>query len=640
MAILYPQYDIIMTLKVPPTEGEKRIIDFLLDILNDEYEIFFQPFLNGDCPDIIVMRKGGGILIIEVKDWDLNSYHIKYKDKWHVSYNNAYIKSPISQVLKYKENLYDLHIQSLLDLKLKDYKYWLIVNCAVFFYNENHNDIYNFIFAPFHERQRGLNINDTECQIELQKYKDFIDKNVSIIGKDDLKDSFFNSLLNKTWISRKSRYFDLELYRSFKRYLKPSFHSIEDGKDIRYTTKQKELIISKDGEQKIRGIAGSGKTLVLAKRAINAHIRKNETILILTYNISLRNYIHEKLSDVRENFHWESFHILNYHDFINSIMNNLGIEFMIPKDFDCMSSIFKEQFFNQNYYGNIKLFEKHIERINKYSTILIDEVQDFQTEWLRIVKKYFLAQDGEFVVFGDSKQDIYNRVSLDSSNKKSIQIPDSPGRWNELNQSFRLTPILTAYASNFQNTFMKEKHDVDIFDNTENIQRRINDNIYYKYLEGRYFDDIIKTIIQFSKTNRIHPNDICILSSSIDLIRELDFLFRDNTKEKTYIMSETKEQYDERIKKSNNNKKYFERIRKNKKIHFWMNSGLTKLSTVHSFKGWEIDSLFFIITEDFETNYELTYTGFTRCINNLIILNIGNIRFDLYMKSLPYVIVL
>ena len=58
MAIIYPKYETIKNLKVSPTEGELKMIDFLLENLNDEYEIYFQPFLNGDCPDIILMRKG------------------------------------------------------------------------------------------------------------------------------------------------------------------------------------------------------------------------------------------------------------------------------------------------------------------------------------------------------------------------------------------------------------------------------------------------------------------------------------------------------------------------------------------------------------------------------------------------------
>ena len=102
------------------------------------------------------MRKGGGVLIIEVKDWELESYHLDFRKRWFVNYNNALIKSPISQVLKYKENMYDLHIQNLLELKLRDYRYWYIVNCAIFFYKENHKNIRDFLLAPFELQKEFL----------------------------------------------------------------------------------------------------------------------------------------------------------------------------------------------------------------------------------------------------------------------------------------------------------------------------------------------------------------------------------------------------------------------------------------------------------------------------------------------------
>ena len=43
---------------------------------DDDVEIFFQPFLNGDRPDIILLKRGIGATIIEVKDWDLRNYKI------------------------------------------------------------------------------------------------------------------------------------------------------------------------------------------------------------------------------------------------------------------------------------------------------------------------------------------------------------------------------------------------------------------------------------------------------------------------------------------------------------------------------------------------------------------------------------
>lgn len=646
MAKIYPSYEEIKELKVQPTKGEYRLIDFLLENLNDEYEIFFQPFLNGDCPDVILMRKDGGVMVIEVKDWKLDSYHLDFRKRWFVSHNNALIKSPISQVLKYKENIYNLHIDNLLELKLKEYKYWFVVNCAIFFYNETKNNVDDFLLTPFEIKKEFLDDNDAKKEaydnIEKSKsdYLTFLNKNVDILGIDSLTKDNFDKILYKSWISRKSYYFKEELYNSFKRYLKPSFHSLEDGKNFNYTKKQTQLSESKSGEQKIKGIVGSGKTLVLARRAVNAYKRTDEPILVLTYNISLKNYIHDKISNVRADFDWKYFHLLNYHDFFNSALNNLGIEFDIPENFDNWEHWQKENFFNDNYYGNINLFEEHKDKITKYQTILIDEVQDYRTVWLRILKKYFLANEGEFVVFGDSKQDIYNRVSL-VNNKKELVIPDSPGRWAELNQSFRLTPTITKFASLFQNKFLLEKHIADEFENVD-FQAALFDKVHYKYFGKLDLSEISDFVIHFSRKIQAHPNDVCVLSLSIDIIRELDKLFRDNSKESSYIMSETDEYYKHLEKQYGKTKKFhqeIDRIRKNKKLHFWMNSGITKYSTVHSYKGWEINTLFLLIQKDaFEETYkELIYTGFTRCMNNLVLLNIDDLEFDEWINTLQIV---
>ena len=60
MAQLNPSLDIIQKQKVKPTEGEFKLLNFLLGILDNSYEIYFQPFLNGDCPDIVIMKRGYG----------------------------------------------------------------------------------------------------------------------------------------------------------------------------------------------------------------------------------------------------------------------------------------------------------------------------------------------------------------------------------------------------------------------------------------------------------------------------------------------------------------------------------------------------------------------------------------------------
>jgi len=71
-------------------------------------------------------------------------------------------------------------------------------------------------------------------------------------------------------------------------------------------------------------------------------------------------------------------------------------------------------------------------------------------------------------------------------------------------------------------------------------------------------------------------------------------------------------------------------VRDNKKHYFWYDRGTIKLSTIHSFKGWEANTLFLVLEEqfdnsDFMTSFEeLIYTAITRSKTNLIVLNYGN----------------
>jgi superfamily I DNA/RNA helicase len=80
-----------------------------------------------------------------------------------------------------------------------------------------------------------------------------------------------------------------------------------------------------------------------------------------------------------------------------------------------------------------------------------------------------------------------------------------------------------------------------------------------------------------------------------------------------------------------------EDIRKIRKNHFWMKTGTAKLSTTHSFKGWETETLFLIIENEEDgsdfTNDELIYTGLTRAKKNLIIFNLNNYKYDSFFKS-------
>lgn len=65
MANIHPPLEKILSLKVKPEDGELHLLRFLDSELDNSFEVYLDPYMNGDRPDIVIMKRGQGILIIE-----------------------------------------------------------------------------------------------------------------------------------------------------------------------------------------------------------------------------------------------------------------------------------------------------------------------------------------------------------------------------------------------------------------------------------------------------------------------------------------------------------------------------------------------------------------------------------------------
>ena len=725
MATFYPSIETIKKLKVQPTAGERALLNFLWSTLDDSYEVYFNPYLNGDRPDILIMRKGNGALIIEVKDWNLANFELNDKKKWVYTPNNSVVKSPIDQVLKYKNNLFDLHVDQLLEKKINDVRHLNMVACAVYFHCATQDEVENLLVHPYKKDKR---------------YLDFLKYNVDLLGKDSLDKEKFDELLIKHYLhpSKPSFFFTDEIYQNFKRILSPTVHQKLEGVPYQYSPKQKKLIYSDILEQRVRGVFGSGKTTVLAARAVQAYKRAlqwnaNPRILILTYNITLKNFIHDKMMMVDEVFPIENFIVINYHSFINAELNNLNVDVFVPED---CSGEEAGDYLDRKYYSNINLFEEHKTDIIKYDAVLIDEIQDFRRPWMDIIKRYFREPDGDYVLFGDVKQNIYGQAI----EKKDV-VTNVLGV-NELTCCYRSDFKVRDIAQSFQRNIFRDKYDIDEFDDTELFfgqKQEKQGYINYMYLQGENPIVSLYNIVRgnmLNKASDIAPNDITILGCSSKLLKTFDAYYRYASREKSYIMLETYENmymthlnyisknnyeaeenrwfknisehlikkmypkkknlcdsdfiklrkvvaslftiydlyvnfntdfkkqmceeckkcgisfeafmaYNEHYKEQLNqfrekvNDSDYSNIRNNKKLHFWMNCGMIKLSTIHSFKGWESEVVFLLLEPTCEANTyfnhtfdELLYTGITRARRDLVIINYGNSEYDKKLRPL------
>ena len=77
MAIFIPSMEEIMANQMErPTKGELHLLN-QLQVLSNNYTIYFQPHVNTLHPDIVIVKHNCGVMIIEVKDWNLGAYEFK-----------------------------------------------------------------------------------------------------------------------------------------------------------------------------------------------------------------------------------------------------------------------------------------------------------------------------------------------------------------------------------------------------------------------------------------------------------------------------------------------------------------------------------------------------------------------------------
>ena len=644
MATLIPSLEVAKRAKQKPTEGELFLLEFLATKFGDRVEVYFQPCFNGDRPDIVLMSPDEGVIIIEVKDWNLDLYGIDLNNKWSVTAISQRIKSPFQQVYAYKKNFFEIHVNGLLEKSLKSPNFFKIIKTYVYFHHANKQSMNN-LYRPHLDRLQELSRrNDEDYKHENIHYEDYEKKRAWIErGKHkyerDMSFALYKDKLPKIAfpINAKNIIFDESVYNEFKRLLNPPYHYASEGNPPKYSEKQRLLIKSAaQARTKICGLAGSGKTVVLAGRAVNAHMRHGGKVLILTFNITLCSYIHDKISAVREDFSWPSFDITNYHKFITNALNNSSIEFEIPdnlqsndKDPFIAREIAKrrDNYLEETYFSNLRVFEDQ-EVKTKYDTILIDEIQDYKPEWIKIIRSFFLEEDGEMLLFGDEKQNIYKRA-LDGARRSKVV--EGFGTWVKLTKSYRYkeqSPIIPLVDA-FQKNFLLQDYELDTDESFQPSLIGVGVQAYSTF-DIHNVNLLAKKIIDIAKANKIHPNDISIISSQELILRKLDYVLRtsETHKERT-LCSFPSLEVAEHPKYSQN----YREISAAKKKGFNLNSGVMKLSSIHSFKGFESPFIFLLAST--KDSPELILTGLTRAKENLVVfIEESSLFYDFFSKHL------
>ena len=402
------------------TDGEKYTLDQKLKkiLAEDECFIYVQPLINGLKPDFILIGKTFGIIIIEVKDWSDN--YIESANPQIVTCDSKKYKNPNSQVKMY-ENIITSKLSGVVDF-IDDQGVLEIPILPVVFYVNLSQEI-----------------TDKFTHLLNNEVKSFNKKELRSLTNEELLGNKKLSLTNKDLTAIRGVLFPEISIPSIKEVDPDEYVSVND---IRALDKEQEEFAKKvpNGHYMVSGIPGSGKTIMLLTRAIHlAQSNEDFNVIILTYTKALSNKLKNQLRSKAIEMQIPI-----------GIVNRIEIKHFHKLCYDLVGSpIQPKERKNENFYNEFwpKEAIRAIKNKPKYNAVLVDEYQDFHTDWFELCKEICKKENGSENLFfaGDRLQRIYD-ITWNSYKEIGINIQ---GRSKLLKTPYRTNPNHIYFALKF-----------------------------------------------------------------------------------------------------------------------------------------------------------------------------------------------
>ncbi len=620
MAITIPE-----TIRTSATKGERLFFRTLKIFLPDDYIVYFEPEIQGKRPDFVIIGPDLGIVVLEVKDYTKKTLFQLNHDEWHIvatSGDQAVIKSPMKQARDNMFHLVDVlkKDKNLIQLEGK-YKFQLK-------FPYGHGVVFTRMYTKDFI-QEGLY---SVIEPDLCLTRDEIDPDKDGFSEEVLMEKILNMFvvpfrlrdplsIEEINAIRYHLFPEVRISAEFKAPVPYQDQLLLSLHDIKTMDLHQENLAKQIGDKNrlIRGVAGSGKTIILASRAkMLSKQNPDWKILILCFNISLANAIQQMINHMLNepedlfDFDPEAREVQNQNiivrNFHSWLKNDLKInEYQLP--------------------GMIEKIERNETILPTYDAILIDEGQDFEADWLRMVSLLINSNTQSLLLVEDRAQTIYKRKrSYLQDTGLSFQ-----GRSKVLTINYRNTSQIVKFAWDFfrEHSMFKNK-------------------VVNRDLEGE--------IIAPQSTKRKGP-DVGILKAS-NFSNEIKVVARQIKK----LHEEKKVPYDDmlilyRVKKThkfpiidtikrtlNESSLPYYWITENEvsKRSFRKEDGRIKISTIDSSKGLDfqavfivnVDSMPFPLEDDKEREVSLLYIGMTRAKQYLCLSYSGESEFTRYFDRI------
>lgn len=148
------------------------------------------------------------------------------------------------------------------------------------------------------------------------------------------------------------------------------------------------------------GAAGTGKTFIAIEK-VKRLVEAGKKVLMTCFNRDLASYLQDELNDELNSGYLT---LTNFHDYIFNRVIESGISVVVPEDQAERIVFFKEEL--------PQMAMDVIDKMpveEKFDALVVDEGQDFREEWYLILLELLKCnQSGEFYIFADPTQDLFN----------------------------------------------------------------------------------------------------------------------------------------------------------------------------------------------------------------------------------------
>jgi Nuclease-related domain/AAA domain/UvrD-like helicase C-terminal domain len=193
-----------------------------------------------------------------------------------------------------------------------------------------------------------------------------------------------------------------------------------------------------EGHRIIRGVAGSGKTLILAFRAEYLARAATKPVLILCY----ANGIAGRLEDSMQNRGVEDrVQVLTFHSWCYRMLRTYGISAPSEREYPDYAKRLAASVSEV-----VKAVDQGHIPTEQYDAVLIDEAHDFEPQWLALAAKMVNPRTKALMVVYDDIQAIYKGRERPVWSQLGIE---AKGRTTVLKINYRNTAQIVAFARHF-----------------------------------------------------------------------------------------------------------------------------------------------------------------------------------------------